>query len=233
MKRRPHPSPDAVAPDFGARFRERRPTPSGRGEVQRCLGCRKWVIAVPEDYPPDDLCRTCASNAGAPVYSPAHSLSPEPGKDVGADGPASLARPSAVRAVQPEAGHATVQVREYRDALVIDRLLQRGWLSEAEHAAAEQVCRVGRAAGVGPGRTVGMLGGAHGPGQASERQRETWLALMQAMPVDCQTVVHATCVADQWPMTPQWLATLKRGLGAIAKEARRAPRQPIRAAWAD
>lgn len=159
--------------------------------------------------------------------------SPDAVPDFGADGPASLARPSTVRAVEPAPGFGKRDARECHDVLAIDRLRLIGWLTEAEYDAAVRVNRVGDAAGVGPGRTVGRFGGAIGKGEPTERQRTEWLALMQQAPAECQPLLHATCVADQWPTSPQWLATLRRGLRAIAREARRAPRQPIRAAWAD
>lgn len=155
--------------------------------------------------------------------------SPDAVPDRGADGPAALARPSAVRAVEPGSGHGTVDVREYRDVLVIDAMLARGRLTADEHAAGLALHLAWRTAGFDK-RTTGQYGGASGGDGTGDSAK--WHALVGQVPAECRVVVVSVCGANQPPTSPRAERALRAGLACLAPRESRPPDATIRAAWA-
>lgn len=155
--------------------------------------------------------------------------SPDAVPDRGADGPAMLARDGHVRAVEPGAGHGTVDVREYRDVLVIDAMLARGRLTADEHAAALALHQAWRAAGFDR-RTTSLYGGASGGDGTGDSAK--WHALVGQVPAECRVVVVSVCGANQPPTSPRAERALKAGLACLEPRDSRPPDATIRAAWA-
>lgn len=156
--------------------------------------------------------------------------SPDAVPDRGADGPAMLARDGHVRPIEPGGGHGTVDVREYRDVLVIDAMLARGRLTADEHAAALALHQAWRAAGFDR-RTTGLYGGAGGDG-GSTGASAMWHGLVAKVPAECRVVVVSVCGANQPPTCPRAERALKAGLACLTQRDSRQHDATIRAAWA-
>lgn len=162
--------------------------------------------------------------------------SPDAVPDRGADGPAAMARESRIRAIEVEgegrAGYAQVDVREYRDVLAVDRLLNKGLITPDEHAAGVALLAAWKPA-YGK-RVTGLYGGTGGSGEPIAA-RERWAALIGRVPARYQNVVISVCCADdrgQMPTSDRMLLAVKAGLACLAPRDSRPPDATIRAAWA-
>ena len=134
--------------------------------------------------------------------------------DLGTLGPASLARPSVVRAVAPGAGHSAVHVRECLDVLPIDAMLGLGLLTAEQHAAGEVVARAWMAAGLHRQSTARYCDGAAGGSEHDDGWR-AWADLMARVPARCRMVVVNVCGAGEKPGTMRELGLLQDGLDAL------------------
>ena len=134
--------------------------------------------------------------------------------DLGTLGPASLARPSVVRAVAPGAGHSAVHVRECLDVLPIDAMLGLGLLTAQQHAAGEVVARAWMAAGLHRQSTARYCDGARGGHEDGTGWRE-WCVLIARVPARCRMAVVNVCGAGHKPASMRELGLLQDGLDAL------------------